>query len=101
MIAINNNTESHGMQLRYQSKSGTKIKHDIIGTKSETTHVLGCLYKGIFAGAYSSNYNSAEVKVSIPHSTASQGTVTQLRGKYSSIYSYGRKLELCVFGLDM
>lgn len=86
------------MQLHYQSNSGTKIKHDTADTKSETIRILSCIYKGIFAGAYSSNCNSLELKISIVHSTAQIAgqmlhgvTVTQLRGKYRSLCSYGRK----------
>lgn len=88
------------MQLCYQSNSDRKIKHDIVDTKSETVFILRCIYKGISAGAYPSNYNSLELKISIAHSTAQiEGqmlhgiTVTQLRGKYCSLCSCGRKFK--------
>lgn len=89
------------MQLCYQSNSGTKKPRYIVDTKSETKCFLRRIRKGIFAGAYSSNHNSLELKISIVHLTAQiegqmlqGGTVTQLRGKYCSSCSYGRNSKL-------
>lgn len=69
MIAINNTrVKTHEMQLWYQSNSGTNIKHDIVDTKSRTICIVSCIYKGDFAGSYSSN--SLEPKSFSVHSTA-------------------------------
>lgn len=56
------------MQLWYQSNSGTNIKHDIVDTKSRTICTVSWIYKGAFAGSYSSN--SLEPKSFSVHSTA-------------------------------
>lgn len=71
MIAVNNTrVKTHGMQLWYQSNSGTNIKHDIVDTKSETICIVSCIYKGAFAGSYSSN--SLEPKPFSVHSKLKQ-----------------------------
>lgn len=73
------------------------MKHDTVDKK---ICILRCVYKGMSAGAYSSNCNSLKLNISIAHLTAQiEGqvldgvTVTQLRDKYCSLCTYGRKFK--------